>query len=94
VTVLGSGAKAAAACKASRDGGYSDWFLLSIGQIDVLFLKKGSLYNASGSFGSDYWSSTEVSGNVSWAVILTFQYGSHFSEVKTISHSVRPMRAF
>lgn len=90
VQVLGSNGKAVAICKACRDGGYSDWYLPSIVELQTLY---GS--SSSGlSQGNYYWSSTESNINSAAAYVVTFPYGNPYAEVKSIAHNVHPIRAF
>jgi len=94
---------AADICANLTFGGYSDWYLPSIGELSHMFSNIGQ---AAGIFGSpenvgsfapiQYWSSTEVrspnSPNIAW--IYDFNTGNQGSTWKHITHRVRAIRAF
>ena len=70
-------------------GGYSDWYLPSIDELNQLYLNRVAI----GGFVLDnYWSSTE--GNVNYAWFLEFNYGNQFNYFKSDSLLVRAVRAF
>lgn len=100
-----SGVYAAKLCKDYRGGGFSDWFLPSINQLQTLYSKIGiddtpttaSPFHASFTSGA-YWSSTE--NNKDSAFIQNFdgsgQSGFYNKESKNTSQHplVRSIRAF
>ncbi|MEQ1745971.1 MAG: DUF1566 domain-containing protein [Saprospiraceae bacterium] len=71
--------------------GYSDWFLPSKDELDLMYdnLKAVSL---GGFNNSSYWSSSSVSGTNAWA--QNFNGGAQTSSTKTSSFRVRAVRRF
>jgi len=70
-------------------GGYSDWYLPSIDELNQLYLNKVAI----GGFANlYYWSSTEVNFNYSWSQF--FYNGSQDLSDKNANYYVRAVRAF
>ena len=99
VNMQGEGSYAAKLCSDLTKGGYSDWFLPSI---DELNLMHENLYlNGLGSFEPDvYWSSSEI--NIKTASSLYFNDGGQYYDYKHVDDDnkhiyglrVRAARAF
>jgi hypothetical protein len=71
------------------DTEYSDWYLPSATEIDLLYKQR----NAVGGFSNTiYWSSTEEDHDK--AVIIDFTSGSFFTANKTNPYKVRAIRSF
>jgi len=69
--------------------GFSDWFLPSIGELDLLFQQKSIV----GGFASEsYWSSTESSRYDGW--YKNFISGNQGPSIKNEAFGVRAIRAF
>jgi hypothetical protein len=86
-------APAAKACADYRGGGFSDWFLPSIGELDLMY--KNLLINNIGGFSISnygYWSSSQ-DGNYH-ALVKRFYRGDQFGGGKGDEWSVRAVRAF
>ena len=69
--------------------GYTDWFLPSKDELNLLYLQKlvvGGFANA------NYWSSTEDNNNLAW--LQDFGYGTQYSTSKHDAFRVRAVRAF
>jgi hypothetical protein len=79
-------------------GGYSDWFLPSEGELDIMYLNIGQgdangLGNVSIFASTYYWSSTEFGSNSAWGVF--FGHGNHgYIGKSSTTSSVRAVRAF
>ncbi len=85
-------------------GGYSDWFLPSKDELNLMWINladtdgNGSSTgvtdpnNIGGFANSGYWSSTEYDNDYAW--IQYFSYGGQGSPYKSGSASVRAIRAF
>ena len=71
-------------------GGYSDWYLPSKDELNLLYLNKVAI---GGFASSSYWSSTEANANEAWlnAFDLSFY---QYSNQKYFSVPVRAVRAF
>jgi hypothetical protein len=70
-------------------GGYSDWYLPSIDELNKLYLNQVAI----GGFANlYYWSSTEVNFNYSWSQF--FYNGSQDLSDKNANYYVRAVRAF
>jgi hypothetical protein len=84
--------KAAQVADAYEYGGFTDWFLPSKDELDLMYknLKAKSL----GAFQSgSYWTSSQVDSD--WVWTQTFSNGSqNRQEYKASSYSVRPIRQF
>ena len=70
--------------------GYSDWYLPSKDELNLLYLNKVAI---GGFASSSYWSSTEANANLAWlnAFDLSFY---QYSNQKYFSVPVRAVRAF
>ena len=85
----GAGDYAAQICANFRGGGYGDWYLPSIEELNLLYLKKdviGTFYDGY------YWSSTEYDNNNAW--FQSFSNGSQGYGLKAAALRVRAIRAF
>lgn len=75
----------------SKDGGYSDWFLPSKDELNLMYInlhQKGL-----GDFAfSPYWSSSEVDSNDVWS--QGFNDGSQYTRYKLSRDRMRAVRAF
>ncbi len=70
-------------------GGYSDWFLPSLYELNKLYLSK----NLIGGFASGiYWSSSEFSNNLAYG--QKFSDGDFYADLKHSTYHVRAVRAF
>jgi hypothetical protein len=80
---------AAGLARAYTGGGYNDWFLPSINELNQLYLNRAAI----GGFAEGlYWSSTESTFN--FASLKNFINGSFGSGYKTSTFNVRAIRAF
>ena len=89
------GITAAQAALDAHLGGYSDWYLPSIGELYQMYIAigQGSENVNIGGFVNDwYWSSSENNNNYAWNVYFYNGYSNYFS--KYISSRVRVIRAF
>ncbi len=84
---------AAKACFDYVGGGYTDWFLPSK---DELNLMRQNLWASNPQLGglrdASYWSSSENSGITAWQQM--FYYGSKDFAYRYMEYWVRPVRAF
>jgi hypothetical protein len=88
---------AADICANLTSGGYSDWFLPSNDELNLMYQNIGQgndlgLGNVGGFANNDYWSSTEYSVSDGWN--YNFQYGYLNNIYKSDSYHVRAVRAF
>jgi hypothetical protein len=89
IAACGSVGIAAQLCDVYSNGGYSDWYLPSSGELNKLYLNNAYI----GMFATWYWSSTETAFN--GATAQNFSTGATASQNKnTFSCRVRAMRAF
>jgi hypothetical protein len=82
---------AAMVCQQYSQGGFSDWFLPSKAELNLMYwnVKQKSL----GGLGSgEYWSSSQ--NTIGWAWIQRFDDGRQDNNSKVNLYSVRPIRAF
>jgi len=85
----GTGSYAAKLCYDLSLNGYSDWYLPSKYELNLMYLQKASI----GGFATDYyWSSTEYSNSNAW--ILRLSNGAQSDANKFNSKGVRAVRAF
>jgi hypothetical protein len=82
---------AAHRCREYQQGGYSDWFLPSKDELNLMYqnLKQKSL---GGFSNATYWSSSERSNSSAW--YQEFSNGSSWYNSKPNTYSVRPIRQF
>jgi hypothetical protein len=92
ITVQGNGLYAASLCRLFYNGGgFSDWYLPSLFELNQLYLQK----NVVGGFYSNYyWSSSEMNTSYSWAINFGSPGANQFSELKGNSNYVRAIRSF
>lgn len=89
VNMLGAGEYAASICDNLELNGYSDWFLPSKSELNLLYQQR----NLVGGFSEGYyWCSTEYSVSKAWYIY--FPYGPQFYENKDSVAFVRAIRAF
>jgi len=90
VSVLGnSGTYAALLCANYSSGGFSDWYLPSKAELNLLFKKRAVV----GGLGStNYWSSSEVSRGKAWD--QEFGGGFQFKDTKSFTLNVRAVSSF
>jgi hypothetical protein len=83
--------KAAQLCKAYTQGGYSDWFLPSQDELDLMY-KNLKLNNLGGFKLAVYWSSSQHDKYNAWG--LDFYGGGQPNFTKNLTSDVRAVRAF
>ena len=93
----GAGTYAAKLCSDLSLGGYSDWYLPSKYELNLMYLNIGQgnvlgLGNVGGFANTGYWSSTESSSVNAW--VQGFTSGSQLLNGKSIFNYVRAVRAF
>lgn len=87
------GASAALNCVNHNGGGYSDWYLPSIDELNKLYLARFVINKTLGSNGigvNYYWSSTEAGANNAWV----YNIGLQVTNAKSTVKKVRAVRAF
>jgi len=89
VAAQGVGAYAAYICDTLTLGGYHDWYLPSLNELNKLFLNMGKVGGFSNYF---YWSSTELNNYNAWG--QNFYNGYQGYGLKNGVDSVRAVRAF
>lgn len=83
--------RAAQVCDALVYGGYSDWFLPSKDELNLMY-KNLYLAGVGSFFGNYYWSSSEGDAYGAWTQV--FSYNNQGSYNKNYSRLVRAVRAF
>ena len=84
---------AAVYCSELVSGGQSDWFLPSKDELNLMYTNLHSASTPLGGFSSVYyWSSSESAAG--HARLQGFDSGSQYSDRKTSTYFVRPVRAF
>ncbi|HQZ76313.1 MAG TPA: DUF1566 domain-containing protein [Chitinophagaceae bacterium] len=91
IAVIGNAGHAAAVCRAYTGGGYNDWYLPSIDELNLLSQQKYIIGNFQSYY---YWSSTASSNYVANAWSVDFGGGSTIEWDKTYIFYVRAIRAF
>ena len=71
------------------EGGKSDWFLGSLGEMKLMY---DNLQGVGGFVESIYWSSSEANADYAWG--QDFLSGIQYTFDKTNTYYVRPVRAF
>lgn len=79
-------------CSKYRGGGYSDWYLPSKDELNLVYINLKSTGKISDDEDDDYWSSSELSKSDAWKQSLVSGY--QFFSNKDDMHSVRAVRAF
>jgi hypothetical protein len=79
---------AAAAAEAYALNGFTDWYLPSKGELNLLYIEKAMV----GGFANAYWSSTEFGSN--FGSYQEFSFGYQFVANKNATLSVRAIRSF
>jgi hypothetical protein len=89
---------AARLCGDLNQGGYTDWYLPSIGELGKLYLNRAAVGMQFGMYGGNYWSSTEYNnGSSAWYQnFADSQYGGGQQDYayKASALYVRAIRAF
>jgi len=88
-TAFSSNTYAAGIAKSYKGGGYSDWYLPSKDELNLLYLNRNLIGGFQNSF---YWSSTECDENSAW--LQFFNNGMQFNYVKSGTYHVRAVRVF
>jgi len=88
VAIQGTGTYAAKLCYDLVSGGYSDWYLPSVGELNKLYLNKSAI----GMPDEEWWSSTEFSDG--GANSIYFGNGSTLPTTKDFNTRVRAIRSF
>ena len=89
ISSQGAGSYAAIVCDNYTADSYSDWFLPSKDELDLLYQQKAVV----GGFASTYyWSSSEYNSNSAWT--QHFFNGNQVTLAKVNSFRVRAVRAF
>jgi len=91
VTDCATAGIAAKLCFDLVSGGYSDWYLPSSEELNLMYSNL-KLQNLGGFSNSNYWSSTESTASNSF--MQSFQNGSVVSGVKSVAYHVRAIRTF
>ena len=90
ISSQGSGSYAAQVCADYSVSGYSDWYLPSKDELNLLYVERATV---GGITGDVYWSSTE--NNTNWAWLQFFSSGSQDgNSSKSYTRYVRAVRAF
>jgi hypothetical protein len=93
VSAYPAGNTAARLCDNLVLNGYSDWFLPSKDELNMLYKKRTAI----GGFSPDanYWSSSEISANFAWAQTFSRNYGTQQQFQKNSDNlHVRAIRAY
>ena len=90
--VSGSTCPAASVCDNLTSGGYTDWYLPSKDELDMMYVNL-HMQGLGGFANNGYWSSTEINGNGAW--YQGFGYGTqdYLTKYDDIGY-VRAVRAF
>ncbi len=93
LAIIGNGFNAASLCRNYKGGGYSDWFLPSKDELNLMYINlKSTLFKGA---TKDYWSSTEVPFNIfTIASCQNFYSGNQNEYNKSLMTNTRAVRAF
>ena len=94
IDIMGQCATAGIAARLCGDlvqGGYSDWYLPSTGELNQIYLNKTAI---GGTFGDRYWSSTEFFNSATNAYFIDFNNGTATPDSKGVTYYVRAIRSF
>jgi len=97
---MGESGKAAQLCASLNYGGFDDWFLPSLDELDLMY--KNLKLKGLGGFNTGdgktwahyYWSSSQLNNYYRRAQIVNFKDGNNWVEEKPATISVRAVRAF
>jgi hypothetical protein len=89
VASQGSGSYAAKLCNDLVLGGYSDWYLPSVDELNVLYSNRIAVAGFAKAY---YWTSTETNNSNAWN--QNFGTGAQLNTNKNGSYCVRAIRAF
>jgi hypothetical protein len=89
--ISNSDCPAASACENATSGGYTDWYLPSKEELDLIYVNL-FLQGLGNLSGGNYWNSTEFDINNAWK--LNMSVGFHFYSFKTNADNVRAIRTF
>ena len=97
LTAQGAGSYAAKLCDELVIGAYSDWYLPSKDELNLMYTRIGQgaaapLTNIGGFAPGSYWSSSETATNGAWS--QNFMAGSQLGYYKNAAFYVRAIRAF
>lgn len=101
--IIATNAQAAQACASNRSGGYTDWYLPSIMELELMYDQQmtitqtalafnGSAFVDVNDSSTGYWSSTEHDGFTAW--YFGFANSAQFQNNKDALFRVRCIRAF
>jgi Protein of unknown function (DUF1566) len=92
INVQGTGLYAASLCRQFfNGGGFNDWYLPSLFELNQLFLQKTVV----GGFTNDfYWSSSESSSTAAWVINFGASGQNQQSFTKSANYFVRAIRSF
>jgi hypothetical protein len=91
IAVQGPGNYAATVCTAYTGGGYTDWYLPSILELQQLYLNQALI----GGFAlNNYWSSSEYANSNVYSSYLEFNNGTETFQAKNLAMYVRAIRSF
>ena len=90
INIQGVGSYAASLTDNLVLNGYSDWFLPSINELQMVYNSKALI----GGFSGEYWSSTEFIIGFNYIKIISFDQGWTASRAKAINSRVRAIRYF
>jgi hypothetical protein len=91
IAKYGAGTYAAKVCTDYRGGGFSDWFLPSKNELNLIYINRSALGIPSLYY---WWSSTEFEFSVQTAYSQNFVDGAASIDPKTALRAVRAVRAF
>ena len=91
VRTQGTGSYAAYICTHLTLNGYTDWFLPSKDELDLLMAQNVAGL-VSGFNGGIYWTSSEVNASTAWS--QNFNTGTQGGYSKSLKENVRAIRAF
>ncbi|MEO7523505.1 MAG: DUF1566 domain-containing protein [Ferruginibacter sp.] len=89
ISILSTGSYAARVCYDLTLAAFSDWYLPSVEEMNILYLNKDIV---GGFNGTQYWTSSELNINTAWS--YDFSLGSSVADNKATIKSVRPVRSF
>ena len=90
LSACATGGIAAQLCHSYSGGGYTDWYLPSQNELNLLYINRDAI----GGFASAwYWNSSEISGDMAWIQDFTVP-GYPINLLKYETCSVRAIRAF